>query len=956
MLLLKANPELKQVFSRLIGTVKAPVKWKNIFAVANNNLILVGEVRSLFFSFDNKKVYTKVVEIPLEKKVIEQIPNDTLMNNMLNMTLYAFGKWGSIGGLKVEKDYATLNVLFQNVFRPIGVEPGFRTENMRFFKNGIQITYEEVLQAAMELLKSEGKVEEPEEEPEEETIPDELHEQETDDTTDVEYALGLWHKICWKIDSGIFEKSPQTESDAVKARIGHNFYITDYQCPHCGEKLYMANYPVGKELLIETEEARVFMARSYACNSCNEFFTPRPGKLLQEGDIYSLKFEEDRMAFEDYLGLLGEKAERTINSKFNEYEFERNASTADEKMAQTAKNIAEKQALESSTENAAQTNIVFTKEKGETEKSIAAERITETETPAATKNKAETETPAAIKNKAETESTVTAENINIPPVVSEEMADSITNVKNKLAVKTTEELKAILKNAAENGGAQIAAIKTQSGSGSVQESALTASDYIEAVKSVLKEKLTAKYEARMGALDKLSPRQLSELKKQLQEETVLQEEDKAHYIKKIDSRLYHAEEKLLEQKVELGKNKTFEEIGRIIEEVEKRDCPEELRQETLKKLKKIRQDRAEREVEHLILHMPLHLDRKQLSVYLDKLEQYEGVDLTPYKKRIEERKDMAEREEIATFVKRGGKKDRTALWALYNELQEQDYKKENKAPFLEKIYEKIRKMDEEEIDRICPSITSLSYREAMEAYEKISQGMFLPELKTNTLEMLERRLTKLKTDESVQLMRKLKMDMEDKMTELSGFYFYDAREEQRQAKKQSEEHADKREITGEENEEKNLRAMRRAVNGYAAGREPYEYPILVADTTRSGNGKEGFVLTPDHIFYHSLLNSGVISIMDIEKVEESWSIFGKGIYVNRFTGKKVKLPHPVNKEEAAVFAELLDEFICYLQERPESRSIAYLAKEKHEVTCCYRCGFTYKGGNICPKCGSKMNN
>ena len=86
---------------------------------------------------------------------------------------------------------------------------------------------------------------------------------------------------------------------------------------------------------------------------------------------------------------------------------------------------------------------------------------------------------------------------------------------------------------------------------------------------------------------------------------------------------------------------------------------------------------------------------------------------------------MAEKEEISGIVKRGGKKDRSALWELYGQLEKEDYKAENKAPFLEKIYEKIRKMDEDEIERICPDIASLSFAEGLEAYEKIEQGMFL---------------------------------------------------------------------------------------------------------------------------------------------------------------------------------------------------------------------------------------
>ena len=112
MIFLKANIELKHTFERLIQTMEVPVKWNELFVVLNNFLILPGEVRSLVFNFDNRKVNTNVIEIPIVEEAIQPIDKNVLVTNVLDMILYAFGKWGTIKGIRVDKDYAQLNALF----------------------------------------------------------------------------------------------------------------------------------------------------------------------------------------------------------------------------------------------------------------------------------------------------------------------------------------------------------------------------------------------------------------------------------------------------------------------------------------------------------------------------------------------------------------------------------------------------------------------------------------------------------------------------------------------------------------------------------------------------------------------------------------------------------------------------------------------------------------------------
>ena len=145
MILLRATPELKYTFERLIDAMKAPVQWNGIFLVIDNYLILQGEVRSLFFHFDDRKVGTNIFDIELKEDGIRDITGNTHVLNVINMILYAFGKWGTLRGIRVEKNYEQLNALFSGVMQEIAVEPEYNYQYFRFYKEGIRVTYEDVV-------------------------------------------------------------------------------------------------------------------------------------------------------------------------------------------------------------------------------------------------------------------------------------------------------------------------------------------------------------------------------------------------------------------------------------------------------------------------------------------------------------------------------------------------------------------------------------------------------------------------------------------------------------------------------------------------------------------------------------------------------------------------------------------------------------------------------------------
>ena len=51
---------------------------------------------------------------------------------------------------------------------------------------------------------------------------------------------------------------------------------------------------------------------------------------------------------------------------------------------------------------------------------------------------------------------------------------------------------------------------------------------------------------------------------------------------------------------------------------------------------------------------------------------------------------------------------------------------------------------------------------------------------------------------------------------------------------------------------------------YAAGNGLFEYPIFVVDTSRNNSGKERIILTPEHLYYSTLMTSYRIDVPSID--------------------------------------------------------------------------------------------
>lgn len=445
-----------------------------------------------------------------------------------------------------------------------------------------------------------------------------------------------------------------------------------------------------------------------------------------------------------------------------------------------------------------------------------------------------------------------------------------------------------------------------------------------------------KYASRIKVLDRMSLRQIQELEKQVKKDPCLEEGVRGGFLAKIREAMLKKEEELARQKAQGCQGKPYAAIVRAMEEIAKAGCSQKAKDEILDFLQGLKQSRAQQEAEQLMANLPLDMNQNQYRILRDKLSQYEDVDLSAYESRLEERRQQGRQQELARMAGRIGRSSRSGLVQMLQQLKEGGFSQEEIAPIQQKAEDRIRLLDEQAIDHICPDIMGLSFDDAVEAYEKIESGAFLPELKTNTLEMIDKRLTKIKMDECGLLVEKLRDEVQARIRDAERIHYYEVRSIMR----------------GDwDSQEAALAAM--ALNTYARERHRYEYPIIICDSSGKKNGREGFILTPDHIFYNSAFSSEAIPIRSVVRVEGNTGILNRGLYINRGNGLKTKIPSGVPTKELRAFAEILSRFVSYLQEKPESRSIAYLAKEKHDVKCCYRCGYNYREGNICPKCGNR---
>ncbi len=966
MVWLKADAGLENTYKKLVYASKADVEWNGFILAENNTVILPGKVNSLIFDFDLKKVYPNIIDIPDMPADISGIDGKQLLKNIFNMTLYIFGKWGALQGIRVEHTYEKIDLLLKQILKEAGAEAYYSRNGIKFSCDGKSVVFEDIILAAINKIKKDEMAEE----------------EEPEDAGEEEYPQGLWHDMKWKTTSASFGRQDLDSSTQGKDRIGSNFYIIPYKCPQCGSHLHMSVYPDGKEFAIDTEEGKVYAARVYMCPGCSIFYTPRPGKLLSEGDEYILDFDNDEKAAEDYKKLIGRNGGKNSNSNTNMYEHEYagKVHNGSKSLAKICRNIRRlsiadlERLLEEMDEGFyrgsevkrfleyIQQELEFRRNeqldpytafrKGLKSGKIGEEGVAGgTERRRPDYSSIEDEEEPASNAQEETEEETAEEDSIMEDIIKkymgggenpgEDIPETEQDIQNGENTSETITENIATNNPEDNtntqeqpGKSTKKATKTKSlfSKKNKQEKYTPATktkhnDNIATSASKETENNTSNTPDTQAVQDEENINTEKGESVQKQETTFVKEKGNNRTILNREDAV---------KKISAAKGKKYPEIERLFNEVKNSSLENADKEEFANELRGMLEQAGKKELDYLISHLPQSDTKERYKRTRERIKSYKDIDTSKYEEIIDKYIDNAEREELSSMVRKAAAGGRKSLLKALDDIKNKEFDLGVLKEYSDEIYRQVKDIDMETVRRIVPDISALDVQDGLRAIKEIEAADILPELKKEMSALIDKKLTRMKTEESGQLVEKIQRSLENRIEDLSRIHYYDA----------------VKMVNGDNKDEESL-LIRKAISKYAVLLGKYEYPVIIYDSSRFRNGKEGFIISPDHIFYKGVIKSGTLDIMDIDNISLENGKAGKAVFINNTSKRKIKLPCLFKGKDQENFAEILNEFAEYLKAKPKSRSVEYMAQEKHAAICCYRCGHVFKEGNICPKCGSR---
>ena len=879
MIVLKSTAQLRLVFNKLIKTLSVPIDWNGNFIVSGNFLILPGKERSVIFNYDTRRVTTNLSDDKLGRKSAETIENDSQLVNIFNLVLYAFGKWGALKGITVEKDYKKINSLFAAVFGEFGVAADYTAQHCFWYKDGTRITYEDAIQLAID--SEQQKV-----------IDEELAQEET----------GLWHSTVWKVEDEQFKFEKLPMSQRRKGRIGHNFYKVGYDCPHCNGKLYMASFSKKEKPVIDTVEGRVQLARAFFCPECVIFYTPLPDAGLEDEEVYCLDFDGDTTAGNDYMEMLGRLGTKEPNSEFNRY-VDRVKDDADSKKRENLNDIDKGISDDRRSLNGIDKGISDDRRSlNGIDKGI---RDDERDLNGIDKGIRDDERDLNGIDKGIRDERRSLNGIDKGirddrrslNGIDKGIRDDRRSL-NGIDKGIGDERRSL--NGIDKGIYDDEPTSLNSTEKSDDEEYALDSSYDEA-----------------GASPKRWEKEINAGSSEVSRSEMNDESDRRFGGHNTEKDKKNSGIRLLRNMQNLFK-KIFA-VTKIFanRKSDKNDNPEEKSFGAYSDDRWQSEEIGDNSPMYAVAHEP-----DENSEYNDDTEQ-----------------TGAERQKAQELVEQSEKNTRSDLLSLIARIKDRHFKPKVEKEYVDKIQDEIAGLDKRRIDEACEGYLDYNGDELKELYDRIDNEDFLPEIKKNALYNISKRLWKIRNEEAELLVKRLKKALEENgVSDDKRLYFYPAREVL-------------------ENREDTLlmNHFECAKTSYAPDIEQFEYPIMMVDVTRKQNGRRGMLLTPDAIYYGNIYTYGRLSVEDIEKIQVNTGFMGRHVAAYLAGGSRRRLADIADSKELEAYAKTLDDFAAYLKEKPFSRKEKYLVKQKHDVICCFRCGYVYKNMRECPKCGYKFN-
>ena len=887
MIVLKSTAELHLVFNKLIKTLSVPVEWNGNFVISGNFLILPGKERSVIFNYDTRRVTTNLSDDKLSRKVPEPIKEGSGLINIFNLVLYAFGKWGALKGITVEKDYKKINTLVGAVFGAYGVSADYTEQHCFWYKDGTRITYEDVIQLAIE---SEHRQPESEEDIEEET--------------------GLWHSTTWKLDnkSFIFEKLPMAQRR--KGRIGHNFYKVGYACPHCGEKLYMASFSGREKPVIDTVEGRVQLARAFFCPSCVIFYTPLPEAGLEDEEVYYLDFDGDKTAGNDYMEMLGRLGTREVNGDFNKYVDRVN----DEGRTTTRQSL----------------NGI--------DKGISDER------------RSLNGIDKGIKDD--------RRSLNGIDKGIKDDRRSLNGI-DKGIKDDRRSLNGIDKGIKDDrrslNGIDKGISDDRRSLNGIDKGIKDDRRSLNGIDKGIKDDRRS-----LNGIDKGISDDRSDLNGI--DKGISDDRRSLNGVRKFDD-----ENEQISDKVSGNPDKEdvfdiVHEKAAVMADIDGTGELHTYRKDTshVRCKDAIKSSRRKLRIRRLaVLFKSFSIVKwfrrkgygkaskensdKELYRNAERISAPGAVTASDgkagYTMREEAESAPAQRRKLDELLEKTGNATRKDIVDLLDKVKAGHFDKTVQMEYAGKLQEDIAALDRRRIDEACKGYLDYNGEELEKLYSMIEEEEFLPEIKAAALDSVAGRLWKIRNEEAELLVKRIKKSLcENGVSENHALYFYPAMEIlEGRADTHVKDH------------------LECAVDSYAPGLGKYEYPVIMEDTTGKQNGKRGMFITPDAIYYGNFYTYGHIMAENIERIGSYTGFMGRYVIVYLDDGSKIRLSSVIAKDELEAYAMTLNDFVMYLKQKPFSRKEKYLAKESHDVICCFRCGYVYKNMKECPKCGYKFN-